>query len=107
MATTDQINELYLLTDTTLADTPQIAVSAMIDSVGFYGAVASIWRRKAASYASLVDVSESGSSRSMSQMYKNATAQAQVFQKMQDDADEAAAGIGDKTRARVNSIERV
>ncbi len=42
-------------------------------------AAAVVWEQKASSYSTLVDVSESGSSRSMSQIYKNALAQAKYY----------------------------
>jgi hypothetical protein len=43
-------------------------VGGMIDDVGFEIAAATIWREKAASVAGLVDTTESGSSRSLSQL---------------------------------------
>lgn len=55
-------------------------LSALIDSLGSVNmAAAEVWSQKAASSAALVDVSESGSSRSMSQAYKNALAMATHF----------------------------
>lgn len=42
-------------------------------------AAAEIWQQKAARYSTLVDTSESGSSRSMSQLSRNATAQAKFY----------------------------
>jgi hypothetical protein len=53
-----------------------------------------IWLEKAASYASLVNVSESGSSRSMSDLSKNALAMAKAM----GDADPTAPGTGDAVR---------
>lgn len=41
---------------------------------------AEVWREKAASVSSLVDISESGSSRKMSQLYDRYTAQAKVYE---------------------------
>lgn len=40
-----------------------------------------IWREKASSYAELVDISEAGSSRKNSDLFKNANAQADYFTK--------------------------
>lgn len=51
-----------------------------IDSLGSPDAAAGIlWTHKAAEYASLVNVSESGSSRSLSDLHKNALAMAERF----------------------------
>jgi hypothetical protein len=46
-----------------------------------------IWRNKAASFAHLVTISEGGSTRAMSDLYKNALAMAKSY----EDADAAAA----------------
>lgn len=43
-----------------------------IDELGVEAAAARIWREVAATYAGLVDVTESGSSRKLSSMYTNA-----------------------------------
>lgn len=43
-------------------------------------AAAAIWREKAGMHADLVDTSEAGSSRKNSDLFKNATAQAQYFE---------------------------
>lgn len=43
-------------------------------------AAAQVWREKAAEYAHLVDVSESGSSRKMSQLYDRAVKQAELYE---------------------------
>lgn len=47
-------------------------ISNIIDELGFEAAAASVWREKAASYASLVDMTESGSTRRLSQLYDQA-----------------------------------
>lgn len=61
---------------------------------------AQVWREKAADYAQLVDVSESGSSRKMSQLYDRAIAQARTF--------EGAGGVivDQVSRPRINRIVR-
>lgn len=105
MATTTQLDELRALTDVLASDpvyTP-IVLGALIDEQGMNAAAASVWRRKAASYTSLVDVSESGSSRSMSQLYKNASAQAVSFQTL---ADAEGVVVPLSGRTRIRSIER-
>lgn len=45
-----------------------------------YGIAGRVWRDKAAGYAHLVTISEAGSSRSMSDLYKNALAMAKSFE---------------------------
>lgn len=47
-------------------------LSAMIDQLGFEAAAASIWKERAASFATLVDTTESGSSRRLSQLHDHA-----------------------------------
>lgn len=45
-------------------------LGGLIDDLGFNSASATVWREKAASVAGLVDTTESGSSRSLSQLRK-------------------------------------
>lgn len=45
-------------------------LGGMIDDLGMEAAVAQVWREKAASVADLVDITESGSSRSLSALRK-------------------------------------
>jgi hypothetical protein len=47
-------------------------IDGMIEDLGFEAAAAAVWREKAASYASLVDTTESGSSRRLSQLWSQA-----------------------------------
>jgi hypothetical protein len=47
-------------------------LSALIDEFGFEKAAATIWHEKAASYATLVDTTESGSTRRLSQLHDHA-----------------------------------
>lgn len=104
MASTTQIDELRALTDVATNDavfTP-LVLGTLIDEHGMNAAAASVWRRKAASYSGLVDVSESGSSRSMSQMFRNATQQADSFQARAD----LEIDIKVRGRTRIHSIER-
>lgn len=72
MATTDQIAQMRRSTaleedDPTYTDS---LIGGMIDDLGFPAAAAQIWREKAAAVAGLVDTTESGSSRSLSQLRK-------------------------------------
>lgn len=104
MAEATTVAELRALTDATVDDYSNTTLAAMLDSgLTLNAAAASIWRRKAATYAGLVDVSESGSSRSMSQLYKNAVAQATFFQDLanSETTTEVLAG-----RVRIKTIER-
>lgn len=75
MATTEQIYELRTKTGLVGDDAfgADEILGALIDITGSTDlAAADIWQRKAATYAELVDTSESGSSRSMSQLHRNA-----------------------------------
>jgi hypothetical protein len=47
-------------------------LSGMIDDLGFETAASTIWREKAATYSGLVDTTESGSSRRLSQLQEQA-----------------------------------
>lgn len=49
-------------------------IGAYIDAYGVAGATAQIWREKAAEFASLVDVTESGATHKYSDLYKSALA---------------------------------
>lgn len=47
-------------------------LDGILEDLGFDAAVKAIWREKAATYAGLVDMTESGSSRRLSQLSENA-----------------------------------
>lgn len=89
---------------TTPADVPAEVLAALVDAIGtttktendlrslllvnydpdtdtydVNTAAATVWEGKAAGFANLVDVSESGSSRKMSDLYKNAVAMASYY----------------------------
>lgn len=75
-----------------------IALSIRLDaSPSTQGLAADIWREKAASYAALVNVSESGSSRSLSDLHKNALAMAKAL----GDVDPSNPGSGPAVRGVV------
>lgn len=70
MATVDEISRVRRMTalaedDPTYTDS---LVGGMIDDLGEETAVVQIWREKAAGVADLVDITESGSSRSLSKL---------------------------------------
>jgi hypothetical protein len=61
-------------------------LAELIDGSGSLNSVAhTIWLSKASSYSTLVDVSESGSSRKLGDLYKNALAMAKMFKDLDDD----------------------
>jgi hypothetical protein len=51
-----------------------IYLGALIDASGITGATLQVWQQKAASHASLVDVTEAGASHKLSDMFKSDTA---------------------------------
>jgi hypothetical protein len=82
MATVAEVAELRLLIDIPSADPPYTDeyLGSLIDTYGMDIAAATVWRQKAASYSSLVDMSESGSSRKLSQLREAALEMASGFQ---------------------------
>lgn len=95
MATEDQIWALRLA-----VDEPDDSngwsdehLSSIIDASATTNAAASqVWLLKAAQYASLVDVSESGSSRKLGDLHKNALAMGAQFAAADGDAVAATSG---------------
>lgn len=75
-------------------------ISAKVDLLGVELAIADVWRAKAARYADLVNTSEAGASRALSDLSKNALAQAEHWEDV-GGADEPAA-----PPARVHVIRR-
>lgn len=75
MASTDQLAALRRATNTDASDVTytDALLSTMIEDLGSVAAAAAaIWREKAAAYAGMVDTTESGSSRKLSDLHKNA-----------------------------------
>lgn len=74
MASEVEIARLRRMTDLAANDAVYTSelLSSLIDEIGFEQAASSIWKEKAAGYASLVDTTESGSSRSLSQLSRQA-----------------------------------
>lgn len=88
MATPDQIAQLRRMTS--LSDDDQVytdeVLGVYIDNLGSLEAAASaIWREKASALAGLVDTTESGSSRRLSQLYDQALKMGQAFQPGDED----------------------
>ncbi len=103
MASSGEVQRLRSLTGYVEADPyDDQQLSDLIDALGINRVAAMIWQQKAAQYASLVDTSESGSSRSMSQLHKNALTMAANFTKAaQDDETPVDEGRFARSRAAV------
>lgn len=78
------------------------AIGALVDELGtVQAASAALWRAKAATYATLVDETEAGTSHAFSDMHKNALAMAKAF-----DANDAVLNPLVPSGPRVRVIER-
>lgn len=85
--------EPYKYTDETLGQ--------LLDDTGNVNRVASmLWREKASEYAELVDITEAGSSRKNSDLFKNAQAQAEWFAGRAD-GEEGTGTAGTTTTRRI------
>lgn len=82
MATTEEITEVRRMTGEVNGGTyTNEQIGAYIDEAGDLNLAASrIWREKAADYAEVVDITEAGSSRKNSALYKNAMEQAAYYE---------------------------
>jgi Cdc6-like AAA superfamily ATPase len=74
MATSEEVAALRRMTDEpTTTNYTDLAFSAILDAAtSAEAAAAAVWQEKAGRYASLVNTSESGSSRNMGDLHKNA-----------------------------------
>lgn len=105
MADAQQILALRQLVDD--VDAPQMFtdeyLSAVIDAAASMDeAAVVVWEAKAARLSTMVNVSESGSSRSNSQLYTNALSQLKYFR------DKTTQGeVESATRSRMRAIRRV
>lgn len=106
MATAEEIAAFRLLINqpNNVAPYTDAALSTRLDEATSEQALArSIWLELASSYASLVNVSESGSSRQMSDLHKNALAMAKAF----GDADPTDPTTGENARGvRMRKLTR-
>lgn len=103
MATVDQIDTLrrYIAEPDSSGDWSDETLSAIIDSsLTLNDAAIEVWDAKAAAAASLVDISEGGSSRKNSDVLKNAQAMAALFRGRAADAVETARGTTIKRLSR-------
>lgn len=84
MATQEEIEQLRRMTDVDDGDDvyTEEVLSTYIDNLAgnLTAVAAAIWAEKAASYAGLVDVTESGSSRRLSQLHTAALTMAKKYQ---------------------------
>lgn len=103
MASSDAIAALRRLIDEPDATLyTDMVLSTRIDGAAgdIRTVAAEIWREKAASYASLVDITEAGSSRKNSQLYVNAIAMAKSYE------EEAAADVAIAEYSTTRAIRR-
>lgn len=80
MATNDELAKLRRMTDTPPNDatyTDAVLAEIIDGSSSIESAAAQVWTEKAAAASGAVDMSESGSSRSLSQLQRNALAMAE------------------------------
>lgn len=92
----DEADDVMPYTDAILGERLDVALSSEALAAG-------IWREKAATYAGLVSVAESGSSRNLSDLHKNALQMAQHFAQV----DPAAPGTGAAVRGvRMSRLTR-
>jgi hypothetical protein len=105
MATQDAIDAFRVLIGNPPNEDPYLdsQLGARLDAASSPAVLAgTIWRERAASFASLVNVSESGSSRSLGDLYKNALAMATSFESQAADS-----GTGGSVRSvRVSKLSR-
>lgn len=104
MATQPEIDEVRANTDEpTDKNWSDLGLGELVDSNGVNGASSIIWRRKAASYAKLVDTSEAGASHAFSDLHKNALEMADRFELLSISDGGA---LGTTGRAKVHVIDR-
>lgn len=106
MATAGEIAAFRLLIDEQADKEPytDAALGARMDlATSTESLAAAIWREKAAAFAALVNVSESGSSRSLGDLQTNALKMADMFTKV----DPTAPGTGSAVRGvRMSRLTR-
>lgn len=86
MASNDELAALRRAADVAADDAVYTdgLISPLIDSLGVNGAAAVIWREKAAKYATMVNTTEAGSSRSMSDLHAHAMEMADMYTRLAD-----------------------
>lgn len=102
MATSDDVALVRTYTDEDTEDNwTDAQLGVLIDDLGVDSATARVWREKAARYSRLVDVTEAGASRKMSQAFAHAQALAERW-----DAIASASGTDAGRSAKVHKIVR-
>lgn len=104
MATVEQIAELReFISESDESMWTDIVLGQRIDAnAGDLNiTAANLWRAKASHYAEMVDISEAGSSRKNSQLYKNALEMAAYYAGLGETPAEQAAAESPRTRAIV------
>ena len=95
MASLDEIAVLRRLTSTEPDDYPDDLLNDLIDSNGSVDAAAAqVWRELAAEYATMVDITESGSTRKLSDLHGHAQAMIKLFEQRSIVEAEAEGVIG-------------
>lgn len=108
MATEEQVQAVRRMAGEPTTETyTDEAISALFDGKGSAeSAAAVIWQEKAGKYAALVNTSESGSSRSMSQLHTNALNMAKYYAALVPGETEG--GVVDTTNSPMTiGIDRV
>ena len=99
MATAADIDQLRAFVNEPSDEDPysDTSLTALIDAMGVREAAAQVWRQKAAAVADLVNVSESGSSRSLGSLYTQYLAMAKEF----GDTSDTGSDIGRPRTTRI------
>lgn len=79
MATQAQIDQLILIVGTELLTEVQMGEVIDNNDSNLIAAAAQVWEIRAGKYHGLVNITESGSSRNMGDLHKNALAMAQTY----------------------------
>lgn len=108
MATPEQITELRWMIDDPTGSDAQFTDQYLGDLIdknpeNLDLAAVSVWEQKAAGFSTAVDISESGSSRSNSGLYRNALEQANYWRKKSVGADIPATARRSRTRSITRS----
>lgn len=99
------IAQLRLMIGTTTFTDEELWTIYQSSGLSLNNTAAKIWEQKATNTVSLVDISESGSSRKMSDVHKQTVAMAEYYRKLAN--NESGDGVsGGRRRGRVNYIER-
>lgn len=103
MATSEQLNQLILMVGTEMLTEDQLRAVIDLNEGDMDASAAQVWEIRAGRYHGLVNISESGSSRSMGDLHKNALALAAMYRsKGTIVAEETVTGV-----TRTRGIRRV